>query len=187
MIARLVRSAPALVLAFTALACGGGDGDTVSAEDWAKSVCSDIKDIEQRIEDETQNLGNSIDPNDPAGAKDAVVELLETLEGTMGDARQAFEEAGTPDVDGGEELADDIQQAFTDAEEAIGNTVDDARDIPTDDPAALATEMQKIGQSLQENTDLEGTFDDLEDRFDETGLKDQFEDQKECEGLDLIS
>lgn len=177
-----------LVLATGLAACGGDDGgdgggggstETVSAEAYAGDVCGAMQDWISGIQERTQSLTESFQSGDPQEGKDALSELLSEMSSQTGDLITAVEDAGVPDVDGGEEAADSLVTAFEEVQGILDDAQQDIEDLPTD-PQAFQQGAAELGPTLQEA--LSGVGSSLEEPESQE-LKDAFENEESCSSI----
>jgi len=176
-----IRTGIAL-LAVAALigACGGDDdngGGSVSAGDYARDICTATSDWVQGI----QTLATDLQQELPQGASPQ--EGKEALEGFLGDALErtetyvsAVEDAGTPDVDGGDDAAGQIRDAVGEARDIISDARDQAGDLPTDSEQAFSEEADELGNSTRDS--LSAVGDAIGDPPEE--LSNAFQDEEAC-------
>jgi hypothetical protein len=131
------------------VACGGGS-DTVSARDYASDVCGAVKQYTDSIRDRVSEIQSNA-PQNPEEGKEVLTTFMDDMIGDTDTLISDVEEAGVPDVDDGEQIADEVQSAL----EQVKSILEDARsqieDLPTDDPQAFAEGTQEVGTSLQES------------------------------------
>ena len=141
------RSLVAVVSTFALIAgaCGGGDG--ASPDSYAADICSAVGDWVTAIQSGASDIQESADPQAGVDALQSFLEdAVEETETLIGEV----EDAGAPDVDGGEEFADQLQSAFEEAKTVLEDARDQAEDLPTDDPAAFTEAAGELGSSVQE-------------------------------------
>jgi hypothetical protein len=131
--------------------CGGDDDDgTVSAETYVTEVCTSISELTTVVEEGEAELDEEALAT-PEEGRDALVGFLGGAATAAEDAHASIEDAGTPDVDDGEQAADAISDAIRDLQTIFEDAQDDAEDMATDAPAAFAADAQEIAASLQES------------------------------------
>ncbi|HSI81284.1 MAG TPA: hypothetical protein VK919_11615 [Solirubrobacterales bacterium] len=167
----------AALLGALVIGCGGDDGDdggggeTVSAEDYVNDVCSGMSELTTTItsgqEEFQQALQGSLDS--PEEGRDVLVSFLGDAADAAGEAHSAVEEAGVPDVDGGEEVADAITTAIGDMQGAFEQARGDAESMSTEsagefasDAQEIATAVQASSQQIQESLQAVGENEELE-------------------------
>ena len=181
---RLSMLAAVAALALFVGACGGGDddgggggGDTVSPESYAADICTAVGDWVTAIQEGASEIATSAD------ASSGVAVLQSFLEDAVTETEALIsnvEDAGAPDVDGGEEFADQLQGAFDEAKTVLEDARDQAADLPTDDPAAFSTAAADLGTSVQEALGTVGS--ELSEPSDES-LATAFEEEEACTSI----
>jgi hypothetical protein len=159
---KIAAFAVSLLLAGSLAACGGDDGDdaggggggdssgeTVSAESWAADVCGAMKSWVSGIQQKTTELTESFTSGSPEEGKEVLVGLFEEMSAQTGDLITAVEEAGVPDVEGGEEVSEDFVAAFTEAQDILDSAQGDIEALPSD-PQGFQEGAAELGPRLQE-------------------------------------
>lgn len=158
---------------------GGGSSETVSAETYAADVCGAMQDWVTGIQERTQSLTESFTSGDPQEGKDLLSDLLTQMSEQTGDLISAVEDAGIPDVDGGEEAADSLVTAFEEVQGILDDAEEDIADLPTD-PQAFQQGAAELGPTLQQA--LSGVGESLEEP-DSEDLKSAFEKEEACSSI----
>ena len=160
--------------------CGGdGGGDTVSADAFAQDICTSVGDWVQTVQDKAGAIGESIDPNaSPEEGKEALGNFLGEIVADTEQLVSEVEDAGVPDVDGGEEISQDLTAAFEEAQRILEDAQADVEDFPTDDPQAFAEAAGNLGPSVQEALGEVGNSLQSTDSAEE--LQQAFEDEAAC-------
>lgn len=96
-----------------------------------------------------------------------------------GELAGAVEDAGVPDIDGGEESAEKLVAALRDTQDALDQAKEDIEALP-DDPQALQQGAAQIGPTLQEA--LSNVGSSLEDAASQE-LTDVFENEESCASI----
>ena len=145
----------AILVAGLALgACGGDDdgggGDNVSADDYATGVCKTTQDwvsvLQKRATDLQASIGTDVSPEK---GKDALAGFLDDVISDTDDWIEGVNDAGVPDVEGGEEAAKEILTAAEDAKGVLEDTRSSVEDLPTGDEEAFALEAGKVGEATE--------------------------------------
>ena len=161
----------------------GGSGEKVSAEAYATDVCDStqewVSDLQTRATDLTKDLGGGADVS-PADGKEALVGFMEDVITDTEDWAQAVEDAGVPDVDGGEEYAQDFQTAAEDAKGVLEETQAGVENLPTDNEQRFAREAEKVGDATSESL---GKVGDAISASESKELQTAFEDTPSCKKL----
>jgi hypothetical protein len=181
------------LLTVSLVACGGDDGGetaqggtetqaaAVPVEEYLEGLCTAVTDYQTDITTLSDDLQGQIDEAEtPGDVKDILVVFLgEAVTATQGLAEEV-RGLGTPDVDGGEEIATTFVNAFEQVEDLFASSKSDVEALSTDDPAALAEGFQEIATNLEAGgEEIASVFDTLpEDDIDVSP-----EDIPACAGL----
>lgn len=146
----------------------GGD---VDVDEWAKGFCGSFEAWIAEIQGASGSIGDSITPGDIQGAKDAIVGLFETASSETQSLIADLESGGTPDVDDGAALVDDLIGKFQDFDDAISAAKSDAEGLPVDDPTAFQSEVTTLVATFQtETTKVGESFSELDTKYPSPAL-----------------
>ena len=178
---------PVLAACLALAACGGdddGDGgsdNTVSAEAYATDVCVStqewVSDLQTRATDLSKSLGTNVTA---AEGKDALSGFMANVITDTDDWVQDVTDAGTPDVDGGEQAAEDFRKAAEDAKRVLEDTKASVDDLPTGNEQAFSREATKVGDATQESL---GKVGDAMSARDSEALRTAFAEVASCKKL----
>jgi hypothetical protein len=183
-----------LLIAFAAGAlaaaagCGGGgsgaSGKSVSAESWAASVCAAVGGWSTDLQNEADSLSGSMDnATSVAEVRDTFVQFLENSVTRSDQMIDEAEAAGTPDVDQGGAIADDLIAELEKFRTALEDALAKAKDLP-DDPAGFSQGAQEIGATMEQvGSDAESGIDAIQDKYDSEELTAAFDDAPACQEL----
>jgi ElaB/YqjD/DUF883 family membrane-anchored ribosome-binding protein len=147
---RRMWAAAALMVVALAACGGGGGGGKVSAKEFAAKICPNLKKFvtdAAKLQTSVQTqIGSSSSLED---AKNALLDALDTLATDFSDLSQTIKDAGTPDVENGEELVSKATTALDNAHDAIVKDKDKVEALPTDNPQQFATQVQTVFQGIQ--------------------------------------
>jgi hypothetical protein len=138
-------AAGALVLVGVA-ACTGG----VAPSRWADQVCGALipwRTTVAQLNGEAQQKVAAA--TTPAQTRDGLVELLSGAQTASETARAAVVAAGTPDVDGGADVANRIAASLAGTRDAYAKAKADLLALPTDDPTSFYRRVATIMDTLQ--------------------------------------
>jgi hypothetical protein len=173
-----------LAVSVALAACGGDDdggGNSVSAEDYASAICSATQDwvegLQQRATDLPGSLGTNATPEE---GKEALAGFLDDVITDTDDWISALSDAGDPDVDGGEQAAEDLRNAAEEAKGVLEDTRDRVDDLPTDDEQRFAQEAGEVGSATQESL---GKVGDAISEPESEELRNALQDTPECSQL----
>ena len=179
---------PILAACLALAACGGDDDDgdggsdnTVSAEAYATDVCVStqewVSDLGTRASDLTKSLGTNVSAEE---GRDALSGFMEKVIADTDDWVRDVTDAGAPDVDGGEQAAEDFRTAAKDAKRVLEDTKASVDDLPTDDEEAFSREATKVGDATRESL---GKVGDAMSARDSAALRRAFTDVPSCKKL----
>ena len=168
-------------------ACGGdddGDGgsdNTVPAKAYATDICDStqewVSDLQTRATDLTKSLGSDVSPEK---GKEALSGVLDEVLADTDDWVQAVDDAGVPDVEGGEQSAQDFQTAAADAKGVLEDTKASVEDLPTGNEAEFSREASKVGDATRESL---GKVGEAISSRDSKELQTAFQDTPSCKKL----
>ena len=134
-------------------ACGDDEGAaTVSAETYMSRVCSALDDWVSDIQQRAAALSEAGGPTDPKSTQKVLDKYVaETVTGTQSliDEVQA---AGVPDIDEGEEAAEEILNAMRAVKSAFEAAREDFAELPTNNREAFAAGLSGVVANIQEAT-----------------------------------
>jgi hypothetical protein len=180
----------AVVLAFAATGCGGGDdggnGDSASStapDAWAASVCGALGTWVKSLQAGSQDLSTALrDTKDLKAVKARFVSFLEDAEESTGEMVEKVEETGPPDVDQGEAIQDDLVAALGDVQQSFANAVDKANALSTSSLQEFSSGVGKLSQDVQDNlATTGGEFNNLSDRYQSPELDNATDGEPACQ------
>ncbi|GGK96673.1 hypothetical protein GCM10012284_33640 [Mangrovihabitans endophyticus] len=165
----------AVSLAVVTLAgCATGPG----ARAWATSVCTALAPWRTEIgslTDKTQQQMTA--KTTPAQAKENLMRLFGGAEQASEKARVGVHDAGVPDVDGGEQVAESFEAALGAMRDAYGRAKSGIEALPTTKSETFYARVAVVVQRLQ--TEYEQSAPDTS-RLDSAELKRAFDEVPEC-------
>ncbi len=160
---RVMAVAAVSALLFTS--CGGSDAIEPGA--YAESMCNSVNDWVTAIQERAAGLEGEL-TGEAAQAKEKLDEFFGVAIDATDTLIAELEEAGTPDVDGGEGLAEDLIETFEKAKAALEEARGKVADLPEDDPAAFLEQSTALGTDIQTAmNDLGSTMEDAPDALTE--------------------
>src|ERR1044071_6206062 len=112
------------VLALGMLASSCGD-DSADVGDYANDLCTALKGWTQDLRDSQAELQAKATPEASLESdRDALEQFVADAVAATDDLKQEIEDAGAPDIDGG----DDVANAFQEAVDDTSDKLDEARD-----------------------------------------------------------
>jgi hypothetical protein len=182
------------LVAFAA-ACGGSDEssdeaaagattaetEAVPATEWADTVCTSISDWQEELQANTPDFTNISDAEE---AKQTIGDFLGTVATATRSMIDEVRAAGRPDVEQGEAIAQDFQNALAPVAESFDQARADVEALSTDDPAAFASEVTAIGATLTEAGNEAGAaFDEIEQKYPDAGIDETTAEVASCSEL----
>jgi uncharacterized protein Yka (UPF0111/DUF47 family) len=171
-----VRSRPASLFLVGALAlasCGddkGGGG--VALDEYADRLCEAFQALQSDVADEQEEVAEAAAPGSdvsPEEGKEIFQNFADELLSATENFTKGIEAAGTPDIDDGEQAAQDLEEAGEEAVERLEQFRDDVSDLPTDDEEEFT---EAVGELSQELADAPNPFEALEGGELEAALDD---------------
>jgi hypothetical protein len=171
--------ASVLVLAVLAAGCGGGGGgssDTMSAQDWADGVCSAINTWTDSIKSAGQSLTGGNLSKDSLGStatdvKDSTAQLKDDLQGL-----------GKPDTESGDEAKQSIDELSSNIQEDVDQMDSAIKDVQNG--GSIMTAVTTVTGSLSTmSTQVQSTFNDLENLDPKGELESAFKNASSCKSL----
>ena len=141
---------------------GGGTSQSVSAEDFASTVCTGLKTWLSDIQKGATDLATGISSgSSPQQGKDVLTNYLDAVIDATETFVATIRSAGVPDVTGGSDAANALADAFERIETALQQAKESVQDLPTDSPQAFAAAAANLARSIQ--TNLASATDALRD------------------------
>jgi hypothetical protein len=162
----------------------GGNGEPEGREpgEWVADVCGAVTSWVDGVQEESTALGETAqDAEDLEQARDQFVDFFDQVIDRTDRMLAEIDEAGTPAVEEGEAIAEDLRSTLAPIQDAFEDARAEAEELPTDDPAAFQAGATQIGESVQEEAQAIGrAFDELERQYDVPELDEAFEDEEAC-------
>lgn len=127
--------------------CGSSGSSKVSTPHYVKAVCSAISPLETDVVARTQALSQPA--ANPVAAKKTLQGFLAAVEQDATRAVSRIRAAGTPDIDSGKSVANEIVRTFTQLRDAMRAAAVKARALPTDSITAYKTAAQALNASVR--------------------------------------
>ena len=174
------RLAGAILATALALAISGCGDDSVEVGDYANDLCTSLKGWTQDLRESQTELQEKADPSASLESdRDALQQFVDEAVTATEDLRQEVEDAGEPDIDGGGEVADALQDAVDDIHSRLETARDEVGDIPADNPEDYRRAVDDFVTNLR--TTLEGIDEHFED-VDAPDLDTALDDASACQG-----
>jgi hypothetical protein len=183
--------AAVLCTALLALVAGCGDdddddggGETVDAQSYTGTVCSTIGDWVQAIQAGAQETASLPQDATAEEGKEAISGFIDDSLAETTSARDALADAGVPDVEGGEEIADALVAVFDDAVGIFEQASADADALPTDSDQAFESAATELGDTTEQS--LREAGDALAELEESDELRSAAQDAPECQELGAL-
>jgi hypothetical protein len=161
------------VLALLA-ACSGG----IPPDEWAGSVCAALTPWRGQIDDLNASAQRQVSAAaSPAETREGLLELLAGAETSTESARAAVARAGTPDVEGGEEVARRFVEALAAGRDAYAGARTELQALPTADAEAFYDGVVAVMGRLNDAY-ARSAVDTTE--LDSPRLREAFEKAQQC-------
>lgn len=121
----------------------------VAVTAWADGFCTSFSDWLDEIKAASSDVGTKITPGDIAGAKAAIADLFDSASSSTQNLIASMEDAGSPDIDNGDQLVQDLIakfQAFDDAAQAAKS---DTEALATTDATKFQSDAQELTTRFQ--------------------------------------
>ncbi len=116
--------------------------------------------------------------------RDRLVEFVDGAIERTDEMLADIEAAGSPDVENGEQLAEDFHDVLADFNKALGEVRTTAEGL-SDDPAQFAEGVQQIATIMTKvGGDIQQGLDDLQKSAASDALNEAFDDDPACQKLD---
>jgi hypothetical protein len=186
---RVLAVALASVLIFAACSDDGGGGEEgteeeasqeVPVDDYVADLCNALinwRDSVAETEAQFQQENALAGELPPEEAKDKLGTYLEELQGLTDDFVGDLQAAGTPDVEGGEDVAGEFVSGFEQFSQALGELQGQVEELPSDSQEAFQTAGTEFLTEIQ--TSLQGSLENL-NQIDSQAIDQAFTDSEEC-------
>jgi hypothetical protein len=155
------------------------------AETYADTVCGALGDWMASIEEGNASLQSALEnETDLENVKQGLLDFLDDTIANTDEMLSTISDGGAPDVDGGDQIHDEIVSLLGQARSAFQQARDTVDGLDASDPQALGTGLQELGTSLQ------SAFDDVQNPLENTDnaeLEEAFESNEACSALDEMA
>ena len=160
----------ALIMVFAFIACGGGDdpepaaeepteaseapaespaAETATAEEFVSTLCTSMGDWVTNLQEGQSEVQANVEPGNIQSGIDALTTFFDSAVSATDELIASIEGAGVPDIDGGEEIQQELLTKFGEAKAALESARDQVASLPSDDPQAFADAAQDLGTTIQ--------------------------------------
>jgi hypothetical protein len=164
----------------TIASCGG---DEVGADEYVGALCSATAGFTSTVVE-----GQAAVQEAAAGTvspEDGKAELTSFFDDATAAGEQAaseVEDAGTPDVENGEEIADALSTAFDNVSAALSDAASDVDALPTDSEESFQNAAEELSTSFQD--DVSSIGEGLDQLGESPELESAAEANSECQSLE---
>ena len=131
----------------------------VSAETYISSLCSAMQSWITGLQEGQAEVQASVQPGNAESGKQALATFFDGAVADTDTLITTVEAIGTPDVDGGDTIAQELLFRFREAKTALEGARAQVDTLPTDDPQAFSDAATQLGGTIQ--TQLESIGDAL--------------------------
>ena len=152
-------------------ATSSGESATVSATDYANGVCTAINDWVTAIQDGEQQYQDSIpstpDPSNLGSIKDSLVAFVDDVVQETSAMMDQIRALGTPEIDGGDEVRQGIEDALQSVQDAYTKLQQDIQGLNAENPTEMVTKLQTLSTELQQaSSEIQAAFQALDENVD---------------------
>lgn len=154
------------VVAVAASGCGGGE-DSVAVDDYANDLCTALKGWTQDLRDSQAELQEKANADASLESdRDALQQFVDDAVAATDDLKQEAEDAGEPDIEGGGDVANALQDAVDDTRSRLETARDEVVDIPADNPQEYRAAVDDF------ITNLRSTLEGIDEHFEDVDAPD---------------
>ena len=151
-----------LLVAAAAGGCGGSSNKTsngkTTPQAYVDQVCSSVGDWLRAVESGSGQIGKELKPGStPAHAKQALETLMRNSVADSERVVAGLQAAGTPNVQGGEQIASELVASFQQATTALRHVEAQVKALPTEDPKAFLDAARQVSPSVESSLGGIGT------------------------------
>lgn len=171
------KTIPVIALASLAISACGGD-EKVSAGDYAGDICTAFTEWRDSIQERQGDLKKGLKPGiSPEEGKDALADFLGEVVDRSDQLVEDVEEAGVPDAENGEDVADALEGAAKQARDELADAEEKVADLPTGSNKAFDKATDEFGDEIR--TALGSVGDGLQD-MESTEIETAFDEESAC-------
>jgi soluble cytochrome b562 len=172
----------ALVLVLSLAACGGDDGDSgaVSAEAFAKEICTASAEWQNTLQTSLADFQEAAtQQSDPVQIKAGVSDAFTKFRDATDDLIGRIDGAGTPADEGAQEFKDRFTTTLGSIKSSLDDLIGNLEGIATDSANKFKKDLQAIAAGFQESLGALG--DPFQGMPEE--LKTKFQEEEACTSL----
>lgn len=169
----------ATVFAFAAAGCGGGPS---AEEKWAGSVCTDVSNWKQQIQNETSDVRSKVQ-SPSAGMVDAIKTDVQDAADATKQFASNLKALGAPNTDSGTQAKQQLDSLATQLETTVNQAKQTVADLPENATRSqTVTQLAALGPALQSMvsstkatlTSIQSSASDLKKGFEQASSCKQF-------------
>ncbi len=178
---KIIALAAGAVLASGVIAACGGD--EVSPDEYVGSLCTAFGDFQSTLAEGQATVQQAAAGGlDPEAGKEQLSSFFSEAAAASEEAANEVEEAGTPDVENGEQIAEAIGAAFGGITQALEQAQTEIEALPTESEESFATAAQNLATNLQDSVGQVG--EGLEQVAQSPELEQAAEENEACQELE---
>ena len=148
----LALVALAIVIAALAAGCSSSGSKKVAPEGWMGTLCQSVRTWQGEI---SKNQPDTSGTNLTA-IKKGLVDYLDTVVKATDTMVHKVEDAGTPNVDSGDQISSQIVTKLKDVQKIFSDAKTTADNLPTDDPTKFSSEADSLGTKISDGGNKAG-------------------------------
>ncbi|HYN37574.1 MAG TPA: hypothetical protein VEV82_11455 [Actinomycetota bacterium] len=123
--------------------------EEVTAQEFVSTLCTEMQNWITSLQEGQAEVQANVEPGNAESGKQALAAFFDGAIAATDSLVAAIEGAGTPGVDGGAEVQQELVTKFQEARDALQSARDQVDSLPTDDPQAFADAAEALGQTIQ--------------------------------------
>ena len=123
---------------------------TSSPEEYVSTLCTEMQTWLTSLQEGQAEIQATVQPG--ASTEESQAALASFFDGAVAATEElvtSIQEAGAPDVEGGEEIAEELTSRFEEARTALEEARAEVDALPIDDPEAFRAAADELGASIQ--------------------------------------
>ena len=143
------------------------EADTsVAVDEWAADFCGNFSSWLDDIKSASSDVGSQVTPGDIDSAKTAISGLFESASQSTQELITAMEEGGSPDIEDGDQLVDDLIEKFQAFDEAAQTAKSETEALATEDVATFQADAEKLTTTFQEEVNtVADSFSEIDAKY----------------------
>ncbi|MDQ4095084.1 MAG: hypothetical protein M3174_02615 [Actinomycetota bacterium] len=130
---------------------------TTSAEEYVSTLCTEMQNWLTRLQEGQAQVQESVQPgSSPQDGQQALAAFFDSAIAATDQLVTAVQNAGVPDVEGGEQISEELTSRFEEARAALESARAQVDQLPVDDPEAFRAAAEDLGASIQSQLEAIG-------------------------------